>query len=75
MQQAAILRVLLGRRSGSHIYRHLSTPIYHGGPAIVDLQRVKPEVSLSVLEEYSRLALTQGHLAAGGSRVRAETPG
>ena len=67
LQKAAILMVLLGEEVASHIYRHLSDPdVQRLTQQIVDLQRFKPEVALSVLEEYSRLALTQGHISDGG---------
>jgi flagellar motor switch protein FliG len=67
LQKAAILMVLLGEEVASHIYRNLSEPdVQRLTQRIVDLDRIKPEMALAVLEEYSRLALTQGHLSDGG---------
>jgi flagellar motor switch protein FliG len=67
LQKAAILMVLLGEEVASHVYRHLTeADVQRLTQRIVDLERIKPEIALSVLEEYSRLALTQGHLSDGG---------
>jgi len=67
LQKAAILMVLLGEEVASHIYRHLSdVDVQKLTQRIVDLERIKPEMALQVLEEYSRMALTQSHLADGG---------
>src|SRR5258708_16450167 len=67
LQKAAILMVLLGEEVSSYIYRHLSdADVQRLTQRIVDLEQIKPEMALSVLEEYSRLALTQSTLSDGG---------
>jgi len=59
--------VLLGEDVASYIYRNLGeVDVQRLTQRIVDLEQIKPEVALSVLEEYSRLALTQVHLSDGG---------
>jgi flagellar motor switch protein FliG len=67
LQKAAILMVLLGEESASHIYRNLPEfDVQRLTQSIAELQHVKPEMALSVLEEYYQLTLTQSYLAAGG---------
>ncbi len=67
LQKAAILMVLLGEEAASHIYRNLSeTDLQVLTQRIVELEHVKPETAISVLEEYYQLTLTQGYLAEGG---------
>ena len=67
LQKAAILMVLLGEEVASHIYRNLSEQdVERLTQRIVELEQVKPEAALAVLEEYSKLSLTQGHLSDGG---------
>jgi len=67
LQKAAILMVLLGEEAASHIYRHLSEgEVQRLTQRIAELDRVSPESAMAVLEEYHRLALTQGYLAEGG---------
>ena len=59
--------VLLGEEVASHIYRNLSEPdVQRLTQRIVDLESIKPEMALAVLEEYSKLILTQSHLSDGG---------
>src|SRR5215475_904144 len=67
LQKAAILMVLLGEETASYIFRNLSEgDVQRLTQRIAELQEITPETALAVLEEYSRLALTQGHLADGG---------
>lgn len=67
LQKAAILMVMLGEEAASHIYRNLSeTDVQRLTQRITELEHVKPETAMAVLEEYHRLALTQGYLAEGG---------
>ena len=67
LQKAAILMVLLGEEAASHIYRNLSeSDVQTLTQRIAELGRVSPEAAMAVLEEYHRLALTQGYLAEGG---------
>jgi flagellar motor switch protein FliG len=67
LQKAAILIVLMGEEVASHIYRNLSEfDVQRLTQRIVDLESIKPEMALAVLEEYSKLILTQSHLSDGG---------
>lgn len=67
LQKAAILMVMLGEEAASHIYRNLSeVDVQRLTQRISELERVNPETAMAVLEEYHRLALTQGYLAEGG---------
>ncbi|HKM47134.1 MAG TPA: flagellar motor switch protein FliG [Terriglobales bacterium] len=67
LQKAAILMVLLGEEAASHIYRNLAeSDLQSLTQRIVELEHVKPETAISVLEEYYQLTLTQSYLAEGG---------
>lgn len=67
LQKAAILMVLLGEEAASHIYRNLSeSDLQSLTQRIVELEHVKPETAIAVLEEYYQLTLTQSYLANGG---------
>jgi len=67
LQKAAILMVLLGEESASQIYRHLAdSDLQKLTQSIAELQHVKPETAISVLDEYYKLTLTQSCLADGG---------
>ena len=67
LHKAAVLMVLLGEEVASHIYRNLNeADVQRLTQRIVDLEQIKPETALSVLEEYSKLVLTQSHLSDGG---------
>ncbi len=67
LQKAAILMVLLGEESASHIYRNLPEgDVERLTRRIAELEHFKPETAMSVLEEYYQLSLTQGYLAEGG---------
>jgi flagellar motor switch protein FliG len=59
--------VLLGEEVASHIYRNLSeNDVERLTQRIVELEQVKPETALAVLDEYSKLSQTQAHLSDGG---------
>ena len=67
LQKAAILMVLLGEETASHIYRNLSeADVQQLTQRIAELEHVKPQAAIAVLEEYHKLALTQSYLAEGG---------
>ena len=67
LHKAAILMVLLGEESASHIYRNLPEgDVERLTRRIAELEHFKPETAMSVLEEYYQLSLTQGYLAEGG---------
>src|SRR5208282_6673053 len=67
LQKAAILMVLLGEVAACDIYRYLTeTGLQLLTQRIVELEHVKPETAISVLEEYYQLTLTQSYLAEGG---------
>ena len=68
LQKAAILMVLLGEESASHIYRNLSeAELQRLTQRITELEAVKPQTAIDVLEEYYQLTLTQDYLAQGGA--------
>jgi flagellar motor switch protein FliG len=67
LQKAAILMVLLGEEAASHIYRNLPEgDVERLTRRIAELEHVKPETAISVLEEYYQLTVTQSYLAQGG---------
>ena len=67
LQKAAILMVLLGEEAASHIYRNLSeADLQRLTQRIAELDHVKPDAAIAVLEEYYQLTLTQSYLAEGG---------
>jgi flagellar motor switch protein FliG len=67
LQKAAILLVLLGEESASHIYRNLpEVDVERLTRRIAELEHFKPETAMAVLEEYHQLTVTQGYLAEGG---------
>jgi flagellar motor switch protein FliG len=62
--------VLLGEEAASHIYRNLSdTDVKLLTQRIAELDHVRPETALAVLEEYYQLTLTQSYLAQGGPEL------
>jgi flagellar motor switch protein FliG len=68
VRKAAILMAIVGEDAASEIYRHLpDDDVKHLTQELSDLNHVAPETALHVLEEYSRLALTQDYLAQGGT--------
>ncbi len=67
LRKAAVLLVLLGEEAATTIYRHLSQPqLQRLTQEIAELNSISPEMAGQVLDEYSRLALTQEYLAQGG---------
>jgi len=67
LQKAAVLMVLLGEETASHIYRNLSdSDLQRLTRHIAELEPVAPETAIGVLEEYYRLTLTQDYMAQGG---------
>lgn len=67
LNKAAILMVLLGEEVASQIYRNLSEPdLQKLTRRISDLEPVKPEAAMAVLEEYHQLTVTQDYLSQGG---------
>lgn len=68
VRKAAILMALVGEDAASEIYRHLpDDDVKHLTQELGELNSVPPETALHVLEEYSRLALTQDYLTQGGT--------
>jgi len=67
VRKAAILLVLLGEDASSKVFQALPEPDLHKlTEAIAELETVRPETALQVLEEYQRLSMTQEYLAQGG---------
>jgi flagellar motor switch protein FliG len=67
LRKAAILLVLLGEEASSHIYRHLpEADVQRLTECIAELDHIKPETAVSVLDEYHQLTLTQSYLSEGG---------
>jgi flagellar motor switch protein FliG len=59
---------LAGEDAASQVFRHLpDDDVQNLTQEITELGYVAPEVAMQVLEEYSRLALTQDYLAQGGT--------
>jgi flagellar motor switch protein FliG len=68
LRKAAILMVMLGEDAASEIYRHLPpTEVEQVTREITSLNRVTPEESLEVLEEFHRLILTGEYISQGGT--------
>jgi len=66
--KAAVLLVLLGEESASHIYRHLSeASLERLTETIADLPPIDSGTALRILEEYHAMAQTQDYLAQGGT--------
>jgi flagellar motor switch protein FliG len=67
VRKVAILLVVLGEESASHIYRNLSPDELHRvTQEVADLDRVTPEMARLVLEEYHALSMTKEYIARGG---------
>lgn len=67
LQKAAVLMVLLGEEAASHIYRNLAdADLQRLTQRIAELDHIKPETAISVLDEYYQLTITQGYVAEGG---------
>jgi flagellar motor switch protein FliG len=66
-RKAAILMAIMGEEAASAIYRHLSDrDAQVVTRELAELSGVPPEIANQVLEEYSRIAMTQDYLAQGG---------
>jgi len=67
VRKAAILLVLLGEDASSKVFQSLPEADLHKvTEAIAELETVRPETALQVLEEYQRLSMTQEYMAQGG---------
>jgi len=67
LHKAAVLMVLLGEETASYIYRNLSDgDLQRLTQHIAELEPVKPEAAIAILEEYYQLTLTQDYVAQGG---------
>jgi flagellar motor switch protein FliG len=67
VRKAAILMAVMGEEAASTIYKTLSEKeVEVVTKELAELGRVPAEVAHLVLEEYSKLALTQDYLATGG---------
>ncbi|MGB0037714.1 MAG: flagellar motor switch protein FliG, partial [Terriglobales bacterium] len=67
LNKAAVLMVLLGEESASHIFRHLpEADVQQLTARIAELKQIKSETAISVLEEYQQLTLTQAYISEGG---------
>jgi flagellar motor switch protein FliG len=66
-RKAAILMAILGEEAASAIYRHLpDKDVQIVTREITEMGRVPQETAQEILEEYTRLAMTQDYLAQGG---------
>ena len=66
-RKAAILMAIMGEEAASAVFRHLSDKdVQVVTKELADLKSVAPELAHEILEEYSKLALTQDYLAEGG---------
>jgi flagellar motor switch protein FliG len=67
LNKAAVLMVLLGEETASHIFRNLpEADVHQLTERIAELKHIKSETAISVLEEYHKLTLTQGYITEGG---------
>jgi flagellar motor switch protein FliG len=67
VRKAAVLLVLLGEESASHIYRHLpQQDLERLSLGIAELDVIDSPTALAVLEEYHRLTLVPDSSAQGG---------
>ncbi|HXZ40859.1 MAG TPA: flagellar motor switch protein FliG [Terriglobales bacterium] len=66
-RKAAILMAIMGEEAASAIFKHLpDKDVQMVTKELADVQGVPPDVAREILEEYSKLALTQDYLAEGG---------
>ncbi len=66
-RKAAILMAIMGEEAASAVFKHLSDKdVQVVTKELADIQGVPPDVAHEILEEYSKLALTQDYLAQGG---------
>jgi flagellar motor switch protein FliG len=66
-RKAAILLAIMGEEAAGAVFKHLpDRDVQMVTKELADVQGVPPEVAREILEEYSKLALTQDYLAEGG---------
>jgi len=66
-RKAAILMAIMGEEAASAVFKHLpDKDVQVVTKELADVQGVPPEMAHEILEEYSKLALTQDYLAQGG---------
>lgn len=67
LRKAAILIVVLGEDAASNVFKNLpEQDLQKLTEEIAELGTVDPETAKEVLEEYSKLSLTQEYIASGG---------
>lgn len=58
---------IMGEEAASTIFKHLpDKDVQVVTKELADVDGVQPEIAHQILEEYSKLALTQDYLAQGG---------
>jgi flagellar motor switch protein FliG len=66
-RKAAILLAIMGEEAAGTVFKHLpDKDIQMVTKELADVQGIPPEMAREILEEYSKLALTQDYLAEGG---------
>jgi len=66
-RKAAILMAIMGEEAASAIFKHLpDKDVQMVTKELAEIKGVPPEMAHEILEEYSKLALTQDYLAQGG---------
>jgi len=66
-RKAAILLAIMGEEAAGAIFQHLpDKDVQMVTKELADVQGIPPEMAREILEEYSKLALTQDYLAEGG---------
>lgn len=66
-RKAAILMAIMGEEAASAVFKHLpDRDVQMLTKELADIQGVPPDTAHQILEEYSKLALTQDYLAQGG---------
>ena len=66
-RKAAILIAIMGEEAASAVFRHLpDKDVQAVTREIAEMGRISPEVAQEILEEYTRLAMTQDYVAQGG---------
>jgi len=66
-RKAAILMAIMGEEAASAVFKHLpDKDVQVVTKELADIQGVAPEMAHEILEEYSKLALTQDYLTQGG---------
>lgn len=66
-RKAAILMAIMGEEAASAIFKHLpDKDVQMVTKELAEIKGVPPDTAHEILEEYSKLALTQDYLAQGG---------